>query len=270
MKTVSLLAILLLAQAEPAAPPVAPSKPSAWERLGRFFSKGTDNPAASPGATSGTPMAVSPAQLSTDQITRGLKEALGKGLEKAVAQLGHEGGFLTNLNVRIPMPENLRSVEKVLRRVGQDQLADEFVATMNHAAEKAVPAAAAVFTDSLKQMTVEDARGILKGPDNAATEYFQRTAGPQLREKFRPIVAGATAEVGVTAAYKNFMDKASFASPFLSKESLDLDDYVTARASDGLFKLIAEEEKKIRQDPVARTTDVLRSVFGALGKPAPF
>lgn len=270
MKTVSLLAVVLLAQATSSPPPAAPAKPSPWERLGRIFSKPGTNAATAGSLTSGAPVTVSPAQLSTDQITRGLKEALGKGLDKAVAQLGHEGGFLTNMNVRIPLPENLRTVEKVLRRVGQEQLADEFVVTMNHAAEKAVPAAAGVFANSLKQMTVDDARGILKGPDNAATEYFRRTAGPELRDKFRPIVATATADAGVTAAYKNLMDKASFASPFLSKESVDLDDYVTARASDGLFKLIAEEEKKIRQDPVARTTDVLRSVFGALGKSVPF
>ena len=127
-----------------------------------------------------------------------------------------------------------------------------------------IPYSAEVFTDSLKRMTMEDATGILHGPNDAATQYFRRTTGAELVERFRPIVKEATAKAGVTAAYKQLMDKVSFASPFLNKEAVDLDGYVTDKAMDGLFKMIAEQEKRIRENPIARTTDLLKSVFGAL------
>lgn len=246
--------------ASPAAPePAAPAK-SIWGKLGRIFGRSGDRTSGS-GAE-----ALTVADLSSDQITKGLKEALGQGLDKAVSQLGAQGGFLTNANVRIPMPERLQTVEKILRRTGQDKLADEFVATMNHAAERAVPAAAGVFKESLKKMTVADARGILQGPNNSATEYFRKAAGAQLQEKFRPIVSEATAQAGVTSAYKKFMDRASFASSLLKGDSLDLDDYVTAKAADGLFTVVADEERKIRENPAARSSELLQKVFGALRK----
>jgi Protein of unknown function (DUF4197) len=240
--------------------------PSVWDKLGRVVARVTNSTVNPTGATSAAPSAISLSDLSQDQVTRGLKEALAKGLDHAIGQLGKEGGFLTNVNVRIPMPENLQTVEKLLRRAGQDKLADDFVTTMNRAAEQAVPAAAGVFGESLKQMSVSDAQAILQGPKDAATEYFRRTAGPQIQEKFRPIVAQATAQAGATAAYKNLMDRASFATAFLKKDSLNLDDYVTGKATDGLFKMVADEEKKIRENPVARTTDLLKSVFGSLRK----
>lgn len=149
------------------------------------------------------------AGLSQDQMVRGLQEALGKGLQQAIARLGHDGGFLTNLNVKIPMPEKLQTVEKTLRAVKQDKLADDFVTTMNHAAEQAVPEAGTVFADALKQMTIEDAKSILSGPNDAATQYFQRTTQTNLYGKFYPIVQKATENTGVTAAYKNLMAKAN-------------------------------------------------------------
>jgi hypothetical protein len=129
-----------------------------------------------------------------------------------------------------------------------------------------VPAAATVFTDSVRKMTVEDARSILTGPDNAATEYFRKTSGSRLQEAFRPIVADATAQAGVTAAYKKMVDGAGFASSLFKAYSPDLDAYVTEKAADGLFKVVAEEEKKIRENPAERTTSLLRTVFGALRK----
>jgi hypothetical protein len=202
--------------------------------------------------------------LPEDQITKGLKEALDKGLRHAIEQLGQEGGFLSNVNVRIPMPAKLKSLEKTLRKIGEEKVADDFINTMNHAAEQAVPAAAEVFTASLKQMTVEDAKGILGGEKDAATQYFRRVTSSDLTTKFRPIVQAATEKTGVTAAYKDLMAKAKFASPFLSKDTMDLDGYVTEQAMNGLFKMVAEEEKRIRDNPIARTTDLLKSVFGGL------
>jgi hypothetical protein len=217
------------------------------------------------------------AGLSQDQMVRGLQEALGKGLQQAIARLGHDGGFLTNLNVKIPMPEKLQTVEKTLRAVKQDKLADDFVTTMNHAAEQAVPEAGTVFADALKQMTIEDAKSILSGPNDAATQYFQRTTQTNLYGKFYPIVQKATENTGVTAAYKNLMAKANvgnlsqklgslgsvLSSSTSGQDSMDIDAYVTNKAMDGLFKMVAEEEKQIRQNPVARTTDLLQKVFGA-------
>ncbi len=217
------------------------------------------------------------AGLSQDQMVQGLKDALAKGLQQAIAGLGHDGGFLTNLNVKIPMPEKLQTVEKALRTMKQDKLADDFVTTMNHAAEQAVPEAGSVFAEALKQMTIEEAKSILSGPNDAATQYFQKTTQTNLYAKFYPIVQKATAQTGVTAAYKNLMEKAnvgqglgSFGSALggslLGKDSLDVDAYVANKAMDGLFKMVAAEEQQIRQNPLARTTATLQQVFGALKK----
>jgi hypothetical protein len=204
--------------------------------------------------------------LSEEDLVRGLKEALSKGTQQAVANLGKDGGFLNNLDVKIPLPEDLAKVEKLLRKLGQDKYADQFVATLNHAAEKAVPEAATLFADSISQMSLADAKSILKGPDDAATQYFRKTSETTLKERFLPIVKNATEQAGVTSAYKKLMQKAGPAAQFLGVGNTDLDSYVDDKAVDGLFKMIAAEEKRIRLDPVARTTDLLKKVFGALGK----
>jgi hypothetical protein len=238
--------------------------------------------AVAPSAPANAPVAVVPAattpalpqsaqpvalsDLSSDQVSGGIKEALGNGLQAAVAQLGKPGGFLSNPAVKIPMPDKLQTVDKTLRAIGQGAMADQFVATMNQAAEQAVPAAASVFADSLKTMTVADATKVLTGPDDAATQYFRTATEADLTQKFLPIVKEATAKSGATASYKQIMDKAKAASPFFSAPSLDLDSYVTSKAMDGLFKMVAAQEKQIRQNPVARTTDLLKSVFGAVKK----
>lgn len=214
--------------------------------------------------------------LSQEQVVQGLKEALGKGVQQAVNQLGHENGFLTNLSVKIPMPEKLQTVEKTLRALKQDKLADDFINTMNHAAEQAVPEAAGVFGDSVKKMTFADAKGILTGTNNAATAYFRATTETNLFVRFLPIVKKATDQTGVTAAYKRLMEQAgggdsfgalgSFGRSLLGPEATDVDGYVTHKALDGLFKMVAEEEKRIRENPIARTTDLLQKVFGAVTK----
>ena len=204
--------------------------------------------------------------LTQDEIVRGLKEALAKGTSAAVANLGKDGGFLTNLDVRIPMPQSLQTVEKTLRKLKQDKLADEFVATMNHAAEQAVPLAAGVFVNSITNMTVADAQAILTGPNDAATQYFRKISETNLHTKFLPIVKEATAKAGVTAAYKKLMKQAGPVAQFLGTDAGDIDNYVTQKSLDGLFKMIAAEEAKIRANPVARTTDLLKKVFGSATK----
>jgi hypothetical protein len=202
--------------------------------------------------------------LTTGEIASGLKEALAKGVEKAVSSLGQTNGFLGNVDVKIPMPEKLADIEKGLRMMKQDKYADEFVATMNHAAEAAVPEASAIIGDAIRSMTIEDAKNILNGPDDAATQYFRKAGEPRLREKFLPIVKQATEKAGVTAAYKKLTGKAGFMADFLKKENLDVDKYVTDKALDGLFKMVAVEEKEIRKNPMARTTDLLKKVFGSV------
>ena len=231
----------------------------------------SSSPPASAPVTPSTPpssSAASPsvAGLSSEQVTQGIKEALGKGLQRAVSTLGQPGGFLTNLNVKIPLPDNLQLIEKGLRAINQGQYADQCITTMNQAAEQAVPAAADVFATSLKNMSVDDAKGILSGPPDAATQFFRKATESELTKKFSPIVQEAMTKCGTTAAYQQLLDKAKGVSPLFSNPSLDLNAYVTGKAMDGLFKTVAEEEKRIRENPVARSTDLLKSVFGSLQK----
>lgn len=213
--------------------------------------------------------------LSQDQMVGGLKEALSTGVQKAVASLGKKDGFLQDIAVKIPMPENLQKIEKALRSMGQDKYADEFVNTMNRAAEQAVPEAAALLGDAVRQMSIADAKAVLTGGDSAATDYFRRTSGAALKERFLPIVKSATEKAGVTSAYKGMTAKAGgYLSSLGNLGNLagnklggmpDIDTYVTDKALDGLFLKIAEQEKLIRANPVARTTDLLKQVFGATG-----
>ncbi len=246
---------------------------AASARGGDFWDFFKRKPAAGPDSAAPASLAA----LSQEQMVRGLKEALGKGVEQAVATLGRTNGFLNDVNVKIPMPESLKKVEKTLRTVGQDRMADEFVTTMNRAAERAVPEAAAVLGDSVKQMTIADAKAILTGTNNAATQYFRRTSETNLYVRFLPIVRQATAQTGVTSAYKNMTGKVSsslgslgefggLGANLLGVETPDLDGYITSKALDGLFLKIAEQEKLIRENPVARTTDLLKKVFGAASK----
>lgn len=226
-----------------------------WERLGLGKSKSTNLPAGSEITA-----------LTQDQMVGGLKEALAKGVEKSVASLGKEDGFLKDLGVKIPMPDSLQRVEKTLRMLRQEKLADDFVTTMNRAAEKAVPEAGAVLGDAVKQMSISDAKGILTGTNNAATQYFRRTSETNLFTRFYPIVKKATEETGVTKAYKNMTSKAGFAGSLLGQDATDIDSYVTRKTLDGLFLKIGEEEKRIRQNPAARTTDLIQKVFGTVTK----
>lgn len=204
------------------------------------------------------------AGLTSSDMSGALKQALNKGVQHAIAKLGHPGGFLNNNRVRIPMPEKLAWVEKSLRGIGQQQLADDFITSMNSAAEKAVPEVASLFGEAIRSMSLEDARGILQGPDNAATEYFRETSSEALSERMLPIVRQATDATGVTSYYKAMTQKAGSLMQLFNRDAIDLDTYVTNRALDGLFLMIAEEEKQIRDNPLERSTELLKKVFGAL------
>lgn len=203
--------------------------------------------------------------LSDLDISRGLREALTNGVRNAVDELGRSNGFLDNSRVRIPLPKELQRTEKALRAVGQGRRVDEFIESMNHAAEEAVPVALDIFVDSIMQMTFDDARQILfSRQDDSATRFFRRTSEDRLREEFRPIVERFTEQVGVTQKYKQMMGRYGFLGRVVGQDASDIDGYVTERAMDGLFLLIADEEKRIRRDPVGRTSAILRAVFGAI------
>ena len=203
--------------------------------------------------------------LSDPDISRGLREALTKGVRNAVDELGRRDGFLDNSRVRIPLPKELQRTEKALRAVGQGRRVDEFIESMNNAAEEAVPVALDIFVDSIMQMSFDDARKILfSRQDDAATQFFRRTSEGRLREEFRPIVERFTEQVGVTQKYKQMMGRYGFLGRAVGQDASDIDGYVTEKALDGLFLLIADEEKRIRRDPVGRTSAILRAVFGAI------
>lgn len=203
--------------------------------------------------------------VSNSDIADGLKEALFQGMKNAIGDLGRENGFLDNSRVRIPLPKNLQKTEKTLRRLGQGKRVDEFVESMNHAAEEAVPVAADIFLDSVRQMTFSDARNILfSGQPDAATEFFRRTSEDRLREEFRPIVERFTEKVGVTQKYKAMIGRYGFMGKVIGEDASDIDGYITEKALDGLFLMMADEEQRIRRDPVRRTTSLLRKVFGIL------
>jgi hypothetical protein len=205
------------------------------------------------------------AALDSKTATDGLKEALGVGTGRSVDLLGRPDGYLKNLDVKIPMPEKLHVVDKGLRTIGKGNLVDEFVTSMNRAAESAAPLARSVFLDTIKQMSFQDALTIVRGKDHEATDYLRANAGPRLDTLFRPIVGQQLDKVGTTRSFDAMMGRAS-TLPFVGKSAFDLNAYVTGKALDGLFFLIAREEEKIRKDPVARTTDLLKRVFGAAGE----
>ena len=199
--------------------------------------------------------------LSQTEMVSGLKEALQQGVAWAVDLLGKEGGFLNDPSVFIPMPGLLKTVGDGLRSLGQGALVDQFEATMNGAAESSMKEALSIFSDAINNMSIKDAEEILRGPDDAATKYFRRQSEERLRSAMMPIVKTATDEAGVTAAYKRLMGSAGFAASFVDTDALDLDAYVTDKAIDGLFLKIAEEEKRIRENPLARGTELLKKVF---------
>jgi hypothetical protein len=205
--------------------------------------------------------AVQRQRLSDDHIVLGLKEALETGAGNAVAQTGRVDGYFKNLAIKILMPRQLRTVERGLRAVGYGTQVDEFVLSMNRAAEKAAPEAKSVFIGAIKEMTFDDARRILTGGDTAATQYFREKTSPKLSAAFRPIVEKSMNEAGVTRQYKELIGQYQNI-PFARNQSLDIDDYVVTSALNGLFYVIGEEEKKIRKNPVARVSSVLREVFG--------
>jgi hypothetical protein len=214
---------------------------------------------------SSTAYALSLDQLTNKDTAGGLKEALTQGANRAVDVLGKNDGFLGNPKVRIPLPGKLEKAADTLRNFGMGKQVDELEASMNHAAEAAVPEAKKLLVESIKKMSIDDAKGILTGGDNAATEYFRRTTSAPLGERFKPIVQKAMAKVKLTEKYDKFAGKAAKFG-LIDAEDAHLDHYVTEKALDGLYLMIAEEEKAIRTDPVGAVGSLAKKVFGALGQ----
>ncbi len=201
-------------------------------------------------------------QRDSDTTIAGLKEALSIGTNNAVLSVSKVDGYFKNEAIKILLPKNIQNIANVLSKIGYQKEVDEFILSMNRAAEKAAPKAKDIFITAIKDMTIEDAIKILNGGDTAATDYFKSKTFDKLYESFKPIISKSMNEVGTTRAYKDMTNKYISAIPFSGLESFDLDHYVTTKALDGLFYMIAVEEKKIRTDPAARVTELLRKVFG--------
>ncbi len=209
--------------------------------------------------------ALSLGDLSNTEASGGLKEALIQGAGKAVSQLSAVDGFFGNKEVKIPLPDTMKKAEKVMRMFGMSKQADELVLKMNRAAEAAVPEAKALLVDSVKKMSVTDAKTILTGGDDAATQYFKKTTSGPMAEKFLPIVKKATENVQLAQQYNKF---AEMGNKFgvVKKDQVNLEQYVTQKTLDGVYLMMAKEEAAIRKDPVGQTSSLLKKVFGAINK----
>jgi hypothetical protein len=214
---------------------------------------------------SGTAAAASAAfdALTAKEAAGGLHDALSKGIDVAVSQLGAKNGFLDDPKVAIPLPEPLEKAERALTLIGMGGQGEELRATMNHAAEYAVSEARPVFRQAFQHMTLADAKAILIVGDDAGTQYFRRTTSAPLTARFRPIVAAQTAKLGLARKYNEYAGKAAQVG-LISSQMANLDDYVTSKALDGLFSCMADEERAIRKDPLAQGSELVKKVFGAL------
>jgi len=208
-------------------------------------------------------LALDLADISNRDATGGLRQALIQAAGSAVGKLGVTDGFLQNPQVKIPLPDTLKKAEKIMRKLGMGDQADELVTRMNRAAEAAVPEAKTLLVDAVKKMSVQDAKAILTGGDDAATQYFKKTTSAPLAQKFLPIVKKATADVQLAQQYNQFA-KAGTQFGLVNKEQANLEQYVTQKALDGLYLMMAEEEKAIRKDPLGASTSLIKKVFGAL------
>jgi len=203
------------------------------------------------------------ADISNADASSGLRQALTDGSAAAVKMLGAENGYFANAKVKIPLPPSLQKVEGAMRMMGMKKQADELVLSMNRAAEAAAPEAKQLLVDAVKKMSVQDAKGILTGGDTAATEYFKRTTQAQLTQRFLPIVKKATDSVGLAQQYNNLAGQ-GVKLGVVKQDDASIETYVTRRALDGLYLMIAEQEKSLRSDPVDASSNIVKKVFGAL------
>ncbi|MBT1705006.1 DUF4197 domain-containing protein [Chryseosolibacter indicus] len=200
--------------------------------------------------------------LTTAEVAEGLKEALIKGISTGSDLVSQMDGYFKNPEIKIPFPPDVQKVEDRLRQIGFGNEVDKFIMTLNRGAEDAAKEAKPIFITAIKSMTIEDAWAILKGQDDAATQYLKRTTSSQLKEKFKPVIQNSLNKVNATKYYGDIVTRYN-QIPLVQKVNPDLDDYATDKAIEGLFLMISKEEKNIRENPVARTTELLKRVFGA-------
>lgn len=200
-------------------------------------------------------------KLDTSTIVSGLKEALSVGSKRAIDTVSQTDGYLANPQIHIPLPPQVEKAGSLMRKFGMSELADEFETSMNRAAEKAAPEATDIMVDTIKNMSIEDAKNILNGPDDAATQYFKKHTSGRLTELFRPSIEDSLDQVGSTRYYNQLSDQVASVPVVGENLNVNLPDYVTSKALDGLFTMLAVEEKKIRENPAARTTELLKKVF---------
>lgn len=199
--------------------------------------------------------------LTTAEVAEGLKEALSKGISTGSDLVSITDGYFKNPEIKIPFPSEVKKVEDTMRKIGLGGQVDKFVLTLNRGAEDAAKEAKPIFIAAIKSMTIQDAWAILKGEENAATEYLKRTTSASLKEKFKPVIQNSLNKVNATKYYGEIITRYN-QIPLVEKVNPNLDDYATDKAIEGLFVMIAKEEKNIRMDPVARTTELLKRVFG--------
>ena len=199
--------------------------------------------------------------LTEKDAANGIKEALVKGTGESVAVVSKLNGFFANPAIRIPFPESAQTIESKLRALGFGSQVDEVILTINRAAEDAAKSAQPIFVSAITGMNISDAIQIVKGPNNAATQYLARTTTPELKAKFTPVIKASLDRVDATRLWTDLINTYN-QIPFVTRQNPDLTAYVTEKAIGGLFTMIAKEELKIRQDPVARTTELLKKVFG--------
>jgi Protein of unknown function (DUF4197) len=200
--------------------------------------------------------------LSTDEIVSGLKEALTLGAQKSAGQLSTVDGFFKDAAVKILLPEQAQKVEKTLRSLGMGKMVDDAILSINRAAEDAAKSAAPIFVNAIKNMSIQDAVGILRGTDTAATSYLKKTTTPPLTAAFKPVIDTSLKKTDATKYWKDLFETYNKLPTTFNKVDPDLISYVTQRAMTGIFYYVAVEEKKIRKDPAAQVTDVLKKVFG--------
>ena len=226
--------------------------------LGDALKKGLPQLPGSGGTPSGQAAGTG---LDDSTIASGLKDALAVGTKNAVSLVSKQNGYFGNAAIKILLPDNIQKAAELAGKVGYQKEVDAFMLSMNRAAETAAPKASAYFADAITGMSIDDARKILSGGNTAATEYFKSKTAAKLYEEFKPSVAESMNQVGVTRSYNAMMSKVPTV-PFAKPESVDLNHHVTTKALDGLFYMVGQEEQKIRTNPTAQTTDLLKKVFG--------
>ena len=199
--------------------------------------------------------------LSSEEIAAGLKEALTNGISKGSDIVSQMDGYFKNPEIKLPFPPEAKKAEDKLRQMGMGSEVDKFVLSLNRAAEDAAKEAKPIFVTAIKEMTIQDAAGILKGQPDAATQYLKKTTSSPLKEKFKPVIQNSLSKVNATKYYSDLINTYN-KIPLVQKMNPNLDEYATDKAIEGLFIMIAKEEKNIRQNPLARTSELLKKVFG--------